>query len=593
MKKIYLLTSLFLCQLGLAQTRGLYVPDGAGVTLAQNEKRVALVIGNKSYKNWDRLTNPVNDAHLMATVLSECGFSVTELSDVNKDAMIEGIEAFAARISGPETVALFFYAGHGIEAFGKNYLIPTSDNSKCRDDLSVKSIELDYIQRKLSAAAMTIMVIDACRNNNIPFTCAGERREGGKQGFIKTEPEGIFIGFSTSPGTTALDGTPQTQNSPYTAALATAIRNSTGEEIESVFKAVHRHVKLKGQIPWQHSGYSGKFLFKPAVLEPPRDKDTDGDGILDRMDNCPNERGPLTNNGCPVREERDSDGDGIADNVDRCPYEKGSREYNGCPPPKPAKSDFTESATGTSFAMKYLTGNSFKMGSEDGESDEKPVHTVRVSDFHMGKYEVTVGEYLKFCQATNSNWPEWLEKDNSYHIETGSNKYYYDKGYRRKGSETLPIVGVNWENAVAYCKWLSSTTGKTYRLPTEAEWEYAARGGEAHPYAGSRDVNETAWYDNNSGSNPHPVGQKKANGFGLHDMSGNVWEWCADWYDSNFYSNSAATAVNPANSTVSTTRVLRGGSWLNYASLSRVANRFSNTPTNRDYFIGFRVVCVL
>jgi formylglycine-generating enzyme required for sulfatase activity len=587
MKKTYLLVLGLLCQQSFAQTRGLYVPDGQGVThLAQQEKRIALVIGNKSYQHWGKLTNPVNDAHLMAAVLSECGFAVTELSDANRDAMVEGIDAFAQRISGTETVAFFFYAGHGLEAFGKNYLIPTSDNSKCRDDLSAKSIDLEYIQRKLAAAAMTILVVDACRNNTLPFTCAGEKRDGGKQGFAETKPDGIFIGFSTAPGTTALDGMPQTNNSPYTLELATAIRRSSGEEIESIFKTVRSRVKLKGQIPWQHSGYDGTFFFKPAVAEPERDKDSDGDGILDRVDQCPNERGPLTNNGCPIRVERDSDGDGIADSADKCPSEKGTKEYNGCPPPKPANRDFTESATGVPFAMKYITGNSFQMGSNDIGDNEKPVHTVRVGDFHMGKYEVTVGEYLKFCEKTNSNWPEWLEKGNDYHLETGSNKWYFDKGYRRTGSEQLPIAGVSWDNAVAYCKWLSSTTGKTYRLPTEAEWEYSARGGESHTYAGSNDVNEIAWYNDNSGSKPHPVGQKKANGFGLYDMTGNVWEWCADW----FGSYSSAAVSNPTGAATGVFRVLRGGSWGYTASVARVPYRDSYSPTNRYFYLGFRVV---
>jgi formylglycine-generating enzyme required for sulfatase activity len=260
------------------------------------------------------------------------------------------------------------------------------------------------------------------------------------------------------------------------------------------------------------------------------------------------------------------------------------------PAPSPAKRDFTETATGASFAMKYLSGNSFSMGSTDGSDDEKPVHTVRVGDFHMGKYEVTVSEYLKFCDATNGNWPQWLEKGSSYHVETGSDKYYADKGYRRTGSENLPIVGVSWDNAVAYCNWLSSTTGKTYRLPTEAEWEYAARGGQSYAYSGGNDANQVGWNDSNGGGKPHPVGGKASNGYGLYDMSGNVWEWCADLYDAKFYSNAAATAVNPTNTATGTYRVLRGGSWLHDASSSRVAYRYSNDPALRNFHYGFRVV---
>jgi formylglycine-generating enzyme len=271
-------------------------------------------------------------------------------------------------------------------------------------------------------------------------------------------------------------------------------------------------------------------------------------------------------------------------------YQPPAPRVEPAPAPSVAKRDFTESSTGVSFSMKYLAGNSFQMGSTDGSEDEKPVHTLRVGDFHMGKYEVTVGEYLKFCQLTNSNWPEWLEVGSSYHVETGSDKHYSEKGYRRTGSETLPIVGVSWDNAVAYCNWLSRTTGKTYRLPTEAEWEYAARGGQSYAYAGSNEANQVSWNSSNGGGKPQPVGGKSANGYGLYDMSGNVWEWCADWYDAKFYSNAAATAANPTNTATGTYRVLRGGSWDYDASFCRVANRCHDYPTGRLNNYGFRVV---
>jgi formylglycine-generating enzyme len=240
--------------------------------------------------------------------------------------------------------------------------------------------------------------------------------------------------------------------------------------------------------------------------------------------------------------------------------------------------------------MKYLAGNTFQMGSTetDAYDDEKKVHPVTLSAFYMSKYEVTVAEYLQFCQATQLNWPEWLEIGSRYHVETGSDKHYSDKGYQRTGSEKLPIVGVSWDNAVAYCKWLSTVTGKTYRLPTESEWEYAARGGESYKYAGSNAVQNTAWYDGNSHSKPHPVGQKQANGFGLYDMAGNVWEWCSDYYgDYN-----RASQLNPIGASSGTSCVYRGGSWFGIAQYCRVSSRGSNTPAYRFNTLGFRVVCL-
>ncbi len=238
------------------------------------------------------------------------------------------------------------------------------------------------------------------------------------------------------------------------------------------------------------------------------------------------------------------------------------------PAPSPAKRDFTETATGASFAMKYLSGNSFSMGSEESDaySDEKPVHTVRVGAFYMGKYEVTFAEYDRFCDATSRQKPS-------------------DQGW---GRGNRPVINVSWDDAVAYCQWLSNTTGKTYRLPTEAEWEYSARGGENYKYAGSNDVNTTAWNTTNSDSKTHPVGQKQANGFGLYDMAGNVWEWCSDYY-SDYNSNSQS---NPIGAASGSNRVLRGGRWGSVAQNCRVLSRNNRTPADRDDGLGFRVVCL-
>jgi len=208
--------------------------------------------------------------------------------------------------------------------------------------------------------------------------------------------------------------------------------------------------------------------------------------------------------------------------------------------------------------MVYVEGGTFQMGSKKGDSDEKPIHTVTVSSFYMDKTEVTQAQYRKVM---------------------GKNSSYFS------GCDDCPVENVNWHDANEYAK----RVGK--RLPTEAEWEYAARGGNkanGYQYAGSNNIREVAWYSKNSGSQTHPVGQKQPNELGLYDMSGNVWEWCSDWYDDDYYSNSPQN--NPQGPNSGTRRVLRGGGWYDDDSSCRVANRSRLNPVSRFDSLGFRLV---
>ncbi len=261
---------------------------------------------------------------------------------------------------------------------------------------------------------------------------------------------------------------------------------------------------------------------------------------------------------------------------------------------KPAVTTTKPTTTGSrTFTpeMVRVQGGTFKMGctseQDNCDDDEKPVHSVTVSSFSIGKFEVTVKEYLAFCNETGGNYPEWLEKGNKYHIDTGTADYYKRKGYNRNSSN-LPIVGVSWNNAKAYCNWLSRKTGQNFRLPTEAEWEFAARGGNksrSYQFSGSNSVGDVAWYSGNSGGKSHQVGTKRANELGIYDMSGNVWEWCLD--DMRDYTSSSQT--NPKGSTSSSSRALRGGSWDNNGRVTRVANRNRYVTDNRIINFGFRV----
>ncbi|MEO5346245.1 MAG: SUMF1/EgtB/PvdO family nonheme iron enzyme [Magnetococcus sp. YQC-9] len=237
-----------------------------------------------------------------------------------------------------------------------------------------------------------------------------------------------------------------------------------------------------------------------------------------------------------------------------------------------------------------VPGGTFQMGCGSWQSDcfdnEKPSVEVSVGSFEIGKYEVTNGQYMECVQAGACRVPVWNELGSEYHYQTGTSDWYKKLGEALTGN-SHPVVGVSWENAQQMVKWLNGRgDGCRYRLPTEAEWEYACRsGGKPEKYCGGNDMKEISWYDKNSGGKTHPVGQKLANGFGIHDMSGNVYEWtCSDWGKYGDGGKNFALC-NQAGSS----RVARGGGWFNSPTRVRSANRYGAAPTDRHYALGFRL----
>ncbi len=218
------------------------------------------------------------------------------------------------------------------------------------------------------------------------------------------------------------------------------------------------------------------------------------------------------------------------------------------------------------FTMVAVAGGTFQMGAwgstlENAKNDEFPVHEVTLSDYYIGATKVTQALWEAVMGSNPSNF---------------------------KGA-TLPVEEISWNDCQTFIEKLNQLTGKTFRLPTEAEWEYAARGGNKsnnYTYSGSDDIGAVAWYDGNSNSQTHPVGQKLPNELGLYDMSGNVWEWCRDWYGS--YSSEAQT--NPAGAASGSDRVCRGGGWNNGARGCRVSNRGLNSPDYHYCDLGLRLV---
>ena len=242
--------------------------------------------------------------------------------------------------------------------------------------------------------------------------------------------------------------------------------------------------------------------------------------------------------------------------------------------------DKTFSVNGVSFKMIFVQGGTFQIGSYSGDEDEKPVHSVTVSDFYIGEFEVT--------QAL---WWEVMGS-NIYHQRDKANTSWPMFGV----GANYPMYYVSHSEAEEFCGRLNQRLrnqlpdGYSFALPTEAEWEYAARGGNktnAYTYAGGNYLSDVGWNEDNSSGSTHAVGTKKANELGLYDMSGNVYEWCADWYGS--YGSSSQT--DPKGPYSGSGRVLRGGGWRHGATDCRVANRNVCIQSGRTD-IGFRLALV-
>jgi len=267
--------------------------------------------------------------------------------------------------------------------------------------------------------------------------------------------------------------------------------------------------------------------------------------------------------------EGDFDGDG---DVDLDDFVILKDNFGTVPPPQELTLDLGGDIT---MDLVRIPAGTFMMGSPltelDRDADEGQVHEVTLSqDFYMGIYEVTQEQYQAVTGA-----------DPSYFTSSGL---------------TAPVEKVSWYDAVVFCDQLSLLAGRTVALPTEAQWEYACRAGSTTRFYYGDDLDYSllgayAWYSSNSGDQTHPVGEKAPNLWGLYDMHGNVWEWCSDWYDGNYYQY--ANNTDPQGPQITNRRVMRGGSWTPSPGPCRSANRNRNYPDNRHYFLGFRVVVVV
>ena len=451
---------------------------------ARAAHRVALVVGNNAYVNpaWV-LTNAVGDAKAVAAELVSASFEVTLVLDASRDRLDQAVDGFVRQL-GPNSLALFYYAGHAIEIENENFLIPTdfSITDEQGDRLAAYSVSSVHQGMVNSGAVAHIVILDACRTY---FRSASLERSTR----LARMPlaRNSLVSFSTEGGSPAIDGIPGENHSLFTKHLLDAMR-VPGAEIREVFKQVKQHVQAGSagkQVPWVE-----EHLLQDFYFHPPRMKWNARDGL------------------------------------DYVLVPKGAALI-GCVP-----------------------------GDVNCAEDERPRHKVDLTnDSWIGRSEVTVGAYKLFVSATRRQMPppivsinpNWRENDH-------------------------PMIKVTWQDAHEFCERAGG------RLPTETEWEYAARGGlAASIYAEST---ESEWRFT------RPVTESASNAFGVLGMAENVEEWTADWYAPNAYRNSASS--DPTGPPSGKEKVVRGGAW---DGKKRLSARLGMSPESATSSRGFR--CVL
>jgi sulfatase modifying factor 1 len=252
--------------------------------------------------------------------------------------------------------------------------------------------------------------------------------------------------------------------------------------------------------------------------------------------------------------------------------------------------------------LSRIPGGDFLMGAADAEDDERPVHRVHVSEFLIGRFQVTNDEYARFVQATGHpaprvhDLPLITSGGRDALFRDSAAPYVWVNDQPPPGHGTHPVVLVRHDDAIAYCRWLSEIFSRSVRLPTEAEWEKAARGGaEGLRFPWGNDIDASRGNFLTDASLRHergtrPTGTYPPNAYGLHDVCGNVWEWVADWYSADYYG--LGESRDPRGPETGNMRMVRGGSWVNHdVSMLRCAYRLKVPPDTYAYSVGFRIVC--
>ena len=637
-------------------------PPSAPPPASQNKsRRVALVIGNGRYTHAGILKNPANDAASMASALAALGFEVVggakDGVDLDYAQLAARIRDFGRRLRDEVETALLFYAGHGLQVGGRNYLVPIDAALETEGDVGSELYELQYILNQMERPKRTsIVLLDACRNNPLARNLAramglGDTRSAGiTEGLAAQQVvAGTLIAYATQPEHVAYDG--DGTNGFFTEALLAHLP-TPGREIEQMLRDVRTKVvaatekkKHGPQVPWVHSSLLGaSFYFKPnaAVFTPQQEPNpaattahhvvaqewaqlqasTDvqrlkrfahhfpgyfGDLAIDRLQfleaeaevRAKAEAERRQREEIARRHEAEWQQAEAADTT--AAYESFLAAWTGGPHVEMAKQKLAtirQHTEGQRLAegpfqasMRTARGDevrSLKAGEVFRDAGGPEMVVIRPGTFMMGEagqqHSVTIAKPFAVGKypVTFAEWDA-----------AGLARKPGDEGW---GRGRRPVINVSWDDAKAYAAWLSNTTVKGYRLLSEAEWEYCCRAGTTTTYSfGDTITKEQAQFsdvDYGSTEQTVEVGKFPANAFGLHDMHGNVWEWCEDpWHPD--YNGAPPDGSCWTTGGDTSSRVRRGGSWGYNPRFLRSASRGGNRPGFRGGGSGFRLARTL
>ena len=591
-------------------------------------QRYALVIGNDQYAAFHPpLEKAGNDARAMAKVLEKAGFKATLLLNGNEKRMNAAVNEFVDNIAGGG-IGVLFFAGHGVQINNQNYLLPVDMETPRRErDVEDQAVSLQVVQEKIAQARakFTLVVVDACRNNPLPKRA--DRAIGGTRGLTQpSAPNGQMVIYSAGANETALDKLHDNDRNPnglFTREFI-GVLDKPGLSVGDALKRVRSSVIAKAksvnhdQHPAVYDQTDGDFYLVTGPAAPEAATQSRDERGLKPIKTAPVMVVPAQD---PVEAaywaevSRSDDADSYAAYLGAYPnglHVADANEYlERYKQAKVAREKLKEDqawqkaqsgeshASYSAYLLSYPNGRyvklaelslkklgraardcsdcpemvqipagSFEMGSNDGDADEKPVHRVSVNAFAMSKTEITNRQFRQFRPGHNSG----------------------DYEGNSLNGDDQPVDRVSWDDAQAYVRWLAGKTGQTYRLPTEAEWEYAARAGTNSKWIWGNDENGGCQYANISDQTlksrkstwttanckdgyfvTAPVARFRANAFGLNDMTGNVQEWVEDCYHNSY--TGAPTDGSAWTGDSCKERVDRGGSWADGPSYARVSKR--------------------